>query len=86
MMDFVPKFLQKIVKAVLPSKEEAGIMSIIIQRPYAHLEKELTKTFEGQKDVQVIVDRRYAERRKTQQDVEYRASSCRQASTKGRNR
>jgi len=45
-------------------------MSIIIRQPYAHLEKELTKTFKGQKDVQVILDKRYSERRKTQQDVE----------------
>ncbi len=45
-------------------------MSIIIRKPYAHLEEELIKTFKGQKDVQIIVDKRNGERRKTQQDIE----------------
>ncbi len=45
-------------------------MSIVIRQPYAHLEGELTQTFKGQKDVQVIVDRRYDERWKIQQRVD----------------
>ncbi len=69
-MNFLPKFLFKIVKAVPTSEEKAGIMSIIIQRPYAHLEKELCSVFKGEKDVKIIVDRRYEERRTTQQAVE----------------
>jgi len=60
----------KIVKAVPTPEEEAGIMSIIIQRPYSHLEKELRRVFKGEKDVKVIVDRRYGERQPTQQTVE----------------
>ena len=70
MKSVLPQFLLKILKAVPPSEEGTGIMSIIIRQPYAHLEKELTQTFKGQKDVQVILERRYAERRKTQQDVD----------------
>ncbi len=69
-MSFLPKFLLKIVKAVPPSEEKVGIMSIIIQRPYSHLEKELRSVFKGEKDVNIIVDRRSGERRTSQQAVE----------------
>ena len=44
-------------------------MSIIIHRPYAHLEDELREAFEGQEDVNLIVDRRDGERRTSQQPV-----------------
>jgi len=59
----VPEFLLRIVKATHPPEEGPGMMSIIIRRPYSHLEKELRKAFEGQEDVKIIVDRRYEERR-----------------------
>ncbi len=70
MKSVLPQFILRILKGVSPSEEGAGIMSIIIRKPYAHLEEELIKTFKGQKDVHVILDRRYTERRKTQQDIE----------------
>jgi len=66
-MSEFPGFLMKIAKA---TSSGAGMMSIIIQRRYAHLEKELCSTFEGQEDVKVIVDRRYGERRTRTQLVE----------------
>ncbi len=69
-MSFLPKFLLKTVKAVPTSEEEAGIMSIIIQRPYSQLEKELRSVFKGEKDVKIIVDRRFDERRTSQQAIE----------------
>jgi len=69
-MSLLPKFLLKIVKAVPTPEEEAGIMSIIIQRPYSHLEKELRTVFKGERDVKILVDRRFGERRTTQQAVE----------------
>ncbi len=69
-MSFLPKFLLKIVKAVPTSEEKAGTMTIIIQRPYFQLEKELHSVFKGEKDVKIIVDRRFDERRTTQQDIE----------------
>ena len=69
-MSFLPKFLFKIVKAVPTSEEKAGIMSIIIQRPYSHLEKELRSVFKGERDVKIIVDRRFDERRTGQQVIE----------------
>ncbi len=69
-MNFLPKFLLKIVKVMPAFEEKAGIMSIIIQRPYFHLEKELYNVFKGEKDVKIIVDRRFDERRTSQQAVE----------------
>ncbi len=69
-MSLLPKFLLKIVKAVPMSEEGAGIMSIIIQRRYSHLEKELRSVFKGEKDVKIVVDRCFGERRMTQQAVE----------------
>jgi hypothetical protein len=62
-MELPPGFLLKIAKATRSLEERPGMMSIIIRRPYSHLEKELCKTFEGQEDVRVIVDRRHGERR-----------------------
>ncbi len=70
MKKVLPHFIFRIFKGVSPSEEGTGIMSIIIRKPYGHLEEELIKTFKGQKDVQIIVDKRYGERRKTQQDIE----------------
>ena len=52
-----------IVKATVLPAQADGEMSIIIQRPYAFLEKELKSAFKGQKDVRVIVNGRYGERR-----------------------
>ena len=69
-MNFLPKFLLRIAKTVPTPEEEAGILSIIIRRPYSHLEKELRSVFKGERDVKVIVDRRDGERRTTQQAVE----------------
>ncbi len=56
-----PGFLLRIAKGAKPADEGSGKMSIIISQRYAHLEEELSKTFKGQKDVKVIVDRRYGE-------------------------
>ncbi|NOR54233.1 MAG: hypothetical protein GQ536_09125 [Candidatus Aminicenantes bacterium] len=64
-----PEFLMRIAKPVLSSEEGAGIMSIVIQRPFAHLEKELRSTFDGQEDVKIILDSRYGERRKKRHPV-----------------
>jgi len=55
-------------KAYLP-EEGAGIMTIVVQRPYARLEKELCSAFKGQEDVKVILERRSEERRKRLQAV-----------------
>ena len=69
-MSVLPGFLMRIAKATSPPEPGDGMMSIIIWRHYAYLEKELGSTFEGQSDVEVIVDRRYGERRTRTQPVE----------------
>jgi len=50
-------------------EESAGMMTVVVMRPYAHLEKELRSVFKGQEDVKVISDKRYGERRKRLQAV-----------------
>ncbi len=69
-MSSLPDFLLKILRATPGVDEARGRMVIIIRQPYAYLESELRAVFEGQEDVQVIVDRRTRERRTMQQPVE----------------
>ncbi len=69
-MSYLPKFRLKISKSAYLSEGGPGITSIIIMRPYAHLERELRNTFKEEDDVKVILDKRYEERRTSQQAVE----------------
>ncbi len=69
-MSSLPDFLLKILRATPGVDEARGRMVIIIRQPYAYLEAELRAAFEGQEDVQVIVDRRTRDRRTMQQPVE----------------
>ena len=62
MMSSLPKFTMRIAKKAHLSEEEAGIMTIVVHRAYAHLERELRRAFKGQKDVKVILDKRHGER------------------------
>ncbi len=57
-------------KKDLLTEESAGMMTIVIQRPYARLEKELRNAFKGENNVKVILDRRSGERRKSKKEVE----------------
>ncbi len=50
-------------------EESSGMMTVVVMRPYARLEKELRSVFKGQEDVKVISDKRYGERRKRLQAV-----------------
>ena len=68
-MSSLPGLLLRIARATNPPGQGAGMMSIIIRRPYAHLEEELCRAFEGQEDVKVIVDKRHGERRTSQEPV-----------------
>ena len=53
-MSSLPGLLLRIARATNPPEGGAGMMSIIIQRPYAHLEEELRRAFKGQEDVKVL--------------------------------
>jgi hypothetical protein len=68
-MSFLPEFIMRIAKGAHLSGGGSGITSIIIRKPYAHLEKELRSAFKGQEDIKIILDRRYEERRKRRQAV-----------------
>ena len=68
MMRLPAGFLLRIANATNRT-EQLGMMSIIIHPSYAYLEEELCKTFEGQEDVQVIVNRRRVDRRVSREPV-----------------
>ncbi|NIM59710.1 MAG: hypothetical protein GTO16_12340 [Candidatus Aminicenantes bacterium] len=69
-MIFPPTFVMTINKKDSLPEESAGMMTIVIQRPYSRLEKELRNAFKGDDDVKVILDRRSGERRKRKKEVE----------------
>jgi hypothetical protein len=62
-MDSLSRFLITILMAPAGPAEERERMCIVVRRPYAHLERELRRTFENHRDVTVVVDRRHRERR-----------------------
>lgn len=68
-MQSLKDFSLRVVRSARASKGNNGLMSIIIRREYRHLKNELFSTFKDQNDVQVVVDRRYDERRKREQSV-----------------
>jgi len=68
-MAFLPAFLLRILKAASGPEAGQGVTYMTIRRPYANLEAELRRAFEGEEKVKFIVDRRYRERRMSQQPV-----------------
>jgi len=81
-MSSLPGLLLRIARATNPPEGGAGMMSIIIRRPYAHLKEELCRAFEGQEDLKISVDSRNGERRTSQAPV---ATECRQADRRSPN-
>ena len=59
----------KIFSPASKIEQSSCAMSIIIRQPYTHLLKEMSRTFGGNEDVMVIVDRRYGQRRMERQAV-----------------
>lgn len=74
-----PVFLMRIAKKVHLPEEGAGIMTIVVRRAYARLEKELRSAFKEQENVKVALDRRHGERRKRRQPaaIDRRKADCR---------
>ena len=62
-MDSLSRFLITILMAAATPAQERERMCIVVRRPYAHLERELRRTFGNQDDVTVVVDRRHRQRR-----------------------
>lgn len=70
-MSILDGFILEIMKSIPASKEEAGHIHIIVQRPYDHLVRDLKKTFKGQEDVTVKAESRYGQRRDEKEPVSY---------------
>jgi hypothetical protein len=66
-MGSLPGLQLKIGKATVQPEQGAGTISMIIQRPYVYLKAQLRRAFEPEGDVNIIVDRRYRERRASRQ-------------------
>lgn len=65
----LPAFILRIVKAAARSEAAQGKMSIVVRRQYDYLQEELQQTFKEQDDIEVIVDRRTGERRRTREPL-----------------
>jgi hypothetical protein len=63
-------FLMKIISPASGIEQSPCTMSIIIRQPYTHLLKEMCRTFGGDEDVTVMIDRRCGQRRREKQPVE----------------
>jgi len=65
-MELPSGFVLRTVRASAESREETGKgkMLLIVGSRYAHLRKVLLEAFDGQGDVEILVDRRKGERRK----------------------
>lgn len=68
-MEFLPRFLLRILRANPRPGGSRVMVYILIPQPYAYLEEELRRAFQGQENVKVIVDRRYGGRRTSRQVV-----------------
>lgn len=64
------EFKIRIARETHMPEEKSGNMTIVVFKPYAHLQRELQNAFQGQEDVKIILDRRHGERRKIQKAVE----------------
>jgi hypothetical protein len=78
----LPGLVLKIGKTAVLPELGGGAMSIIIQRPYARLKRELQRAFVREKEVDVIVDRRHGARRVSQQRVAVERRSAGRRSSK----
>jgi hypothetical protein len=57
------RFVLRIAETIGEPAISSAKMLLVLMRPYEHLEGEMRKEFDGQDDVEVIVDRRFGERR-----------------------
>ncbi|OLD95490.1 MAG: hypothetical protein AUG80_16500 [Candidatus Rokubacteria bacterium 13_1_20CM_4_68_9] len=70
-MELLPGILVSILRGNPGPGQGHGTMYIIINQAHAYLQETLRRAFEGQKNVQIIVDRRYGERRTTRGSVAF---------------
>src|SRR2546428_11706672 len=70
-MELLPGILVSILRGNPGPGQGHGTMYIIINQAHAYLQETLRRPFEGQKNVQIIVDRRYGERGPTRGPVAF---------------
>jgi hypothetical protein len=68
-MEAAPGVLLTVLGAALPPEDTRRRMYVVLRRPYGYLQDALRRAFEGQEEVQVMVDRRQRERRQASQPV-----------------
>jgi hypothetical protein len=68
-MEVAAGVLLTVLGAALPPEETRRRMYVVLRRPYAFLQEPLRQAFEGQEEVQVIVDRRERERRRASDPI-----------------
>lgn len=68
-MDFFAAFLLRVLKVIPQPGGGQGRMRVTLKPAYAYLKEELQSAFEGNENVQVLVERRHGERRTTQHHV-----------------
>lgn len=56
-------FIFKILKSTATHTSQTGQMLIFVNRPFASLISDLSRTFKGKDDVKIAIDRRNGERR-----------------------
>ncbi len=78
-------FLLRIQKTRIPVQESSGEMNILIRRPHSYMADELRKLYADQDQVNVIVDRRYSDRRQKSSPVNYECRSVERRSPAERN-
>jgi hypothetical protein len=65
MTELASTFVVRVFTMTEGLKHNPGRMLLIVRRPYAHLEDQLRRAFEGRDDVVVIHDRRRGARRRS---------------------
>ena len=68
-MGYLSDFLLLIEKDVHAPQKSPGRIIIVIKKPYSQLQEELDEIFKWQSEVDVIVDRRYGDRRVSAEPV-----------------
>jgi hypothetical protein len=78
-------FLLRIQKTRIPVQESSGKMNILVRRPHAYMANDLRKLYKDQDQVNIIVDRRYSDRRQKSSTVNNDCRSFERRSPSERN-
>jgi hypothetical protein len=65
----IDAFMMRMLKSLKPSTRAAGQTIVVVHQPFISVIPDLLKVFKGNRDVQVIADRRSAESRTKEEPV-----------------